>query len=269
MACHSDQALRLLGRTGHRQPARPAGRHPLPAQPRRAAHRHAPVAAKALGLGRLELRTCRPGGHRAGAGLPALPDQRAATAALATARWWCRSTPCVSPTPPPSSRKSPTTTRCSTRPPSTRKPACRPSKAPRASGTRARVVRLRLPRRRLPGRSARCQTDPANRLGPPAGRRVEDTPHHERHPRHRCTDTRPAGVDRARRGVASAPAPGPAHASRHASYFLMLPMRLGRDQGWQVPRKRFRLDHLCRPGPWRWRPRRPGVVRIPAAGRRH
>ena len=29
------------------------------------------------------------------------------------------------------------------------------------------------------------------------------------------------------------------HTFRHASYFLMLPMRLGRDQGWQVPRKRF------------------------------
>ena len=29
------------------------------------------------------------------------------------------------------------------------------------------------------------------------------------------------------------------HTFRHASYFLMLPMRLGRDQGWQVPRRRF------------------------------
>jgi predicted NAD/FAD-binding protein len=44
LACHSDQALRLLGSTP-RPGAQRAGRHPLPAQPGRAAHRCQRAAA--------------------------------------------------------------------------------------------------------------------------------------------------------------------------------------------------------------------------------
>ena len=55
LACHSDQALALLADASDDERAR-ARRDPLPAQPRRAAHRRVGAAAAQAGLGGLELR---------------------------------------------------------------------------------------------------------------------------------------------------------------------------------------------------------------------
>ena len=107
MACHSDQALRLLGAQATANERDLLG-----------AIRYQPNRAVLHTDTRL------------------LPQKRSAWAAWNYER--AAQVDTASPTRPASSRKSPTTTRCSTRPPSTRKPACRPSKAPRASGTRAR-----------------------------------------------------------------------------------------------------------------------------------
>ena len=51
LACHSDQALALLADASHAERAR-ARRHPLPAEPRRAAHRHVAAAARRRARGR-------------------------------------------------------------------------------------------------------------------------------------------------------------------------------------------------------------------------
>ena len=75
-----------LARRRARRRARAARRHPLPAEPRRAAHRRVGAAAAQAGLGRLELRTRGRHGARAVGGVPALPDQPAAAAAVAHAR---------------------------------------------------------------------------------------------------------------------------------------------------------------------------------------
>jgi hypothetical protein len=72
-----------------RQRAPGAGRHPLPAQSRRPAHRHLGAATRPQRLGRLELRARRTGaGHvsTGATGLPALPAQPVAAAALGAAR---------------------------------------------------------------------------------------------------------------------------------------------------------------------------------------
>jgi predicted NAD/FAD-binding protein len=58
LACHSDQSL-ACWRTPRPKSAS-AGRHPLPAQPRRAAHRHRGAAATPACLGGLELRPRAP-----------------------------------------------------------------------------------------------------------------------------------------------------------------------------------------------------------------
>ncbi len=68
LACHSDQALALLADPSAGR-ARSAGRHSLPAQRGRAAHRHAPAAAPPPGLGRVELPRARRGRTAGGADL--------------------------------------------------------------------------------------------------------------------------------------------------------------------------------------------------------
>jgi predicted NAD/FAD-binding protein len=84
MACHSDQTLGILGFSASDAQRGGAVGDSLPAQPRRAAHRSRPVAARRKTLVGLEL-LCRQ--RRAGrtAGRRFLPDQQAAAAALQNA----------------------------------------------------------------------------------------------------------------------------------------------------------------------------------------
>ena len=81
LASHSDQSLALLGDASP-QGACGAGRHSLPAQPRRAAHRYVGAAAKSAAPGRPGTTNAPP--IRAGLrpGVFALPDQYAAAAAV-------------------------------------------------------------------------------------------------------------------------------------------------------------------------------------------
>jgi hypothetical protein len=76
LACHSDQALALLGSRGHPGRAAHPRRHPLPAQPRRAAYRPPPAAARRARLVGVELHgRARGEATAATAGQRLLPDQ--------------------------------------------------------------------------------------------------------------------------------------------------------------------------------------------------
>jgi hypothetical protein len=116
LACHSDQSLALLADATREE--RGAGRHPLPPQPRRAAHRHPvlPHGAAAWAAWNYERAPTR---QRAGRGVPALPDQPPATLALAAA-----GDRLAEPRPPADPAQvigsTTTATRCSTWPPSKR-----------------------------------------------------------------------------------------------------------------------------------------------------
>ena len=89
LACHSDQALALLADASDDERALLGA---IRYQPNRAVLHTDDVGAAAAqaGLGGLELRTRGADAARAVGGVPALPDQPAAAAALDARRWWCR-----------------------------------------------------------------------------------------------------------------------------------------------------------------------------------
>ncbi len=89
LACHSDQSLALLADASERR-ACAARRHPLPAEPRRAAHRHRASAPAPAGLGRLELRARRRHATPSSRAYACTTSSTGCNRCRGRHRWWCR-----------------------------------------------------------------------------------------------------------------------------------------------------------------------------------
>ena len=256
LACHSDQSLALLDEATRRG-ARRARRHPLPAQPRRAAHRHLAAAAAPPGLGGLELRACGRHRTRAGGRVPALP------ASIACSRCPGNTPVFVSLNPTrPAHRPGAGPRQLRLQPPGLR-PRRHPRAAPpaRDPGSLAPVVLRRLdalwlPRRRPevgPGRG-RGAARAAGAAARPGGRMTAGA--HQRRSPCRC------GIGTVRhRGCGPARMPSP---TRPTSCCC----RCARCAPRRPPpcaRNRFGLPELPRPRPRRRPRRRAGLARRPAA----